>query len=486
MTKMQAVLSLLALLCIPAFGAAEAFKVTTDKTVDNSSLETIVQDVFRLSGAKTNDEKGIAIYNYLHSAIFHLAYPNEKNPGGVGPLKVLNAYGWGLCGGQHTVLKALFETAGWQVRYRGWQGHTTIETMYDDKWHYYDVFLKCYFWNKDKSSIAGQDDINKDASIVLDGPKDGRVPKESYLCCGDDAPGIVSGCKGSHPQGIAKHEDGWASVTGRDKNYSPLLTLSSGAAVRLEWKKEPSMMVADGVKGGVHTCGTKDFRNDPMRGPVFEHYGPRSYANGTFLYAPDFSKAADVADIELTKAKAAGGKLTAEGQGTAIFKANLPYPYASAKLETGFEGGDGKLSVSVDAGKTWKPAEAGDISAAVRQKYDVWIKAEFPGSLTKFALQGIIEHNRGAQPYLVNGKNTVTVSTKDNKLPQGSALSVTYAYQEATAPATRNQYNGTGVTYGETKVVKKEVTQLPLTFDIEVGGNTLPKMLYIERAAAGR
>jgi hypothetical protein len=35
-------------------------------------------------------------------------------------------------------------------------------------------------------------------------------------------------------------------------------------------------------------------------------------------------------------------------------------------------------------------------------------------------------------------------------------------------------------------VVKKEVAQLPFTFDIEVGGNTPPKMLYIERAVGGR
>ncbi|MGD0088405.1 MAG: hypothetical protein ABSE73_00630, partial [Planctomycetota bacterium] len=449
-------------------------------------LETIIQDVFRLSGAKTNDEKAIAIYDYLHSAIFHLAYPNEKAPQSVGPLKVLNVYGWGLCGGQHTVLKALFETAGWEVRYRGWSGHTTIETQYDGKWHYFDVFLKCYFWNKDKSSVAGQDDINSDPSIVLDGLKDGRVPKTSYLCCGDEAPGIVSGCKGSKPNAIAKHEDGWASVTGRDQGYTPLLTLSSGGAVRLEWKNEPKGMVADGAKGGVHTCGNKDFRNDALRGPILEHYGPRAWANGTFSYAPDFSKAGDVADIELLKAKAAGGKLVADGQGTAVFKASLAYPYAAAKLDAAFEGGEGKLAVSVDGGKTWQPAQAGDISPLVRQKYDVWIKAEFPGSLTRFALQATIEHNRCTLPYLVNGKNTVTVSTKDNKLPPDSVLSVTYAYQEATAPAKRNQYNGAGITYGEAKIAKKEATQLPLTFDIEVGGNTPPKMLCIERALSGK
>src|SRR5438874_425408 len=92
-----------------ALAEVRGFKVTTDKTVDATSLESIVRDVIAQAGARTNDEKAIAIYEYLHNTIFHHAYPTEAAPQSVGPLKVLNAYGWSLCGGQHTVLKALFE-----------------------------------------------------------------------------------------------------------------------------------------------------------------------------------------------------------------------------------------------------------------------------------------------------------------------------------------------------------------------------------------
>ena len=466
-----------------SIGAVDNFKVTTDRTVDSSSLESIVSDVIRLSGAKTNDEKGIALYNYLHEVLFHRNYACEKQPQSVGPLKVINVYGWGLCGGEHTVMKAVFEAAGWQVRYRGWSnpGHTTVEANYDGKWHYFDVFLKAYFWTKDKKTIAGQDDINADSSIVLEGAKDGRVPKESFLCCGDDAPGIVSGCKSSKAEPTAKHEDGWASVTGRDQGYSPLLTLRSGAALKLEWSSAPGMMVADGTDGK-HSCpNMKDIRNNPLLGPIFEHYGTRSYSNGKFTYTPDFAKAADVAEIELKGASAAGGKLNASGSGVAIFKLNLPYAYASAKIDAAFEGGEGKISISPDGGKTWQPAANGDVTAQVRQHYDVWLRIEFPGILNKLSVDATVEHNRGALPFLYNGKNAVTVSTSDNKLPAASVLTVTYAYQEATGPGKRNQFNGQGLTYGEIKTVSKEIAALPFTFDIDVGGTTPPKMLYIER-----
>jgi hypothetical protein len=464
-----------------AFGAAEGLKVTTDKTVDNSSLESIVADVTRLAGAKTNDEKAIAIYRYLHHTIFHWAYPTEKAPQSVGPLKVINSYGWGLCGGQHTVLKALYETAGWKCRYMGWPGHTTIEVNYDDKWHYFDTFMKCYYWTKDKSHVAGQEEIANDPFIVLDALKDGRAAPEN-LCCGDPPEDVVGGCKARKDCGDAK---GWASVTWRDDNYSPSLTLRSGSVLHLDWKAEPNGFAITG-KTPQHSCGTKDFRNDKELGPIMEHYGPRNWSDGTFVYAPDFSKAGDVADVTLTGAKADGDKLKAsDGKATAIFKLNLPYPYVTGKLNATFDG-EGKLFVSPDNGKSWQPAAVGDISPLVKQHYDVCVKAEFSGSLSKFSLEAEVEHNRSAQPYLFNGKNTITVATKDNKLPDGSVLSITYAYLEATAPEKRDQYNGKGVTYGDLKTVTKEVTALPFTFDIDVGGNEPPKMAYIERVVKGK
>jgi len=470
-----------ALAASSANAEARGFKVTTDKTVDATSLETIVKQVFERSGAKTNDEKAIAIYEYLHSTIFHWAYATEKAPQSVGPLKVLNAYGWGLCGGQHTVLKALYETAGWECRYVGWPGHTTVEVKYDGKWHYFDVFLKCYYWTKDKSHVASQEEIANDPSIVLDAVKEGRAARQN-LCCGDEPQGVVEGCKKRNVVGDSK---GWASVTWRDQNYSPLLSLPVGALVRLDWKAEPNGFAVDG-KAPQHSCGIKDIRSDPVLGPIAEHYGPRNWSDGLFVYAPDFSQAAAVADLELKGAEAKNGKLLAvNGKGSVICKLPLPYPYVSAKLETAVEGGNGEASVSTDAGKTWKPA-LGDISALVKQKYDLWLKVEFTGTLSKLRLEGMVEHNRGALPYLMIGKNKIAVVLDKGELPKGNVLVVTYSYQEATAPAKRNRFDGNGLTYGPTKTVTKEITSLPFNFEIDVEGNTPPKMLSLERAVRSK
>ena len=471
-------------LVLLACAAQDDLRVTTDRTVDARSLESIVRDVVRLSGAKTQDEKAIAIYEWLHQAIFHHAYPVEASPRSVGPLKVLQVYGWGLCGGQHTVLKALFEAAGWTVRYRSWSdpGHTTIEVLYDGRWHYFDVFLKCYFWMKDRSTVAGQDDIVKDPSIVLDALKDGRVPAHHYLCCGDNAEGVVRGCRSSKAHPPSGPENGWASVTGRDRDYAPRLRLPAGATLRLEWKGEPGRTAVDNK--ALHTCGNKDFRGDPVLGPLLEHYGPRSHSNGTFTYAPDFSRGADVADIALDGASAKDGRLVASGAGRAVFDLSLPYAYVDARVEAGFEGGEGRLSVSVDGGKTWRPAPPGELRGLVRQAYGLRLKAEFPGALTRLKVEAVVEHNRGVLPHLLPGANAVTVSAA-GPAPSDRKVAVEYAFQEATAPA-RTRWDGRGVTYAETKTVRRVLERLPETFTIDVGGNIPPKMLYLELSAEGR
>jgi hypothetical protein len=477
-------LSLLAVVAMSASASAgvKSFKVLTDKSIDTGSLESIVEGVLARSGAKTNDEKAIALYEWLHHTIFHNAYPVEAAPQSVGPLKVINVYGWGLCGGQHTVLKALFETAGWECRYVGWSdpGHTTVEVKYDGKWHYFDVFLKCYYWSRDKSHVVGQEEIAADPGLVLDAVKEGRAARQ-HLCCGDSAEDVIKGVKSRKVAGDSK---GWASVTWRDEGWSPRLNLASGASLRLDWKSEAAAFAVPG-KAPQHSCGNKDYRNDPVLGPVVEHYGVRNWSNGAFAYAPDFSKPADLADVSLKGAKAGGGKLV--GPGSAEFDLSLPYPFVSAKVEAAFEG-DGKLSISVDGGKTWKPVEAGDITAAVKQKYDVRLRAEFSGALTKLRAEGVVEHNRGALPHLVAGRNVITVSAEKGSLPVGASMVVSYSFQEATIadPAKRKRFDGSGITYGPVKTVTKEVTALPFTFEIDVGGNTPPKMISLERAVRAK
>ena len=112
------------------------------------------------------------------------------------------------------------------------------------------------------------------------------------------------------------------------------------------------------------------------------------------------------------------------------------------------------------------------------------MKAEFKGALASFRFEGLVEHNRGTLPALLPGANAVTVSAA-SALPAERTLTVSYVYQEATAPANRKRWDGQGLSYGEAKTSAHPLAKLPATFSIEVGGNTPPRMLALEIAASG-
>ena len=142
-----------------------AIKVQPDKAPDCSSLKSIVESVTR--DCKTNDEKAIAIYNFCQLALYHRAYPVGAGRD-AGPeahqllrLELVRRAALGRVGA--------VDAAGWEHRFVGWNGHTTVEAKYDGRWHYLDVFLKFYAWQPDGQggrTIASQDELTKNAETL--------------------------------------------------------------------------------------------------------------------------------------------------------------------------------------------------------------------------------------------------------------------------------------------------------------------------------
>ncbi len=102
-------------------GLVSQIKVLPDKAPDCSSLKSMVDSITR--ECKTNDEKAIAIYNFMQLTHYHFAYPGE--PGGLPVLKEINCYGWSLCGGLHSQQSALWRQLGW-----GWVTSDTLARNY--------------------------------------------------------------------------------------------------------------------------------------------------------------------------------------------------------------------------------------------------------------------------------------------------------------------------------------------------------------------
>ncbi len=433
-----------------------SIKVTTDRAPDCSSLKSIVESVTR--GCKTDDAKMIALYNFCRYDHYHHAYPSEK--GGVSALKFINVYGFGLCGGQHTVQAALWEAAGYPWRYRGWSnpGHTTVEVQYGGRWHYIDTFLKFYTWmpdpkNPQQKTIAGQEDIRANPALVSDmfmrdparkvwylkndqldyvGDKVHSICS-SFLVCGDALPGVISGVKSSRDSGSPR---GWGGIRFDGDEYSSDVDLGCGYSLSLDWNKVDEGWYFRGHKQGPrHTCGDKDYRNCAAIGPLLEPYAGladrRTWSNGTFAFRPDFSSDAcldslkDAQNITLKSGKLIPTKSDKPGR----FVVEMSSPYVTSKASIRIEGGNAKFAIATDKSlRQFAPVAADKLNEATRGLYSYALQVSFTGPITKFEINSLVQHNQESLPYLAPGNNKVTIAVANPQQLKKTPLVLTYAY----------------------------------------------------------
>jgi len=495
-------------------------KVQPDKAPDCSSLKAIVESVTR--DCKTNDEKAIAIYNFMQLSHYHRNYPNE--PGGIPVLKEINTYGWSLCGGLHSEESALWRELGWGWRFVGWNGHTTVEAQYDNKWHYLDVFLKFYAWKSDPNApggrtIASEDDLTADSkglildAFVLDKSRGAVYAKDNqfesigvkanwmapaFLSCGDTINDVIGGLK-THKN--AGSPEGWNAINHATGNYSTDVDLAPGYSLTNTWESVDAGWFWAGSKiAPQHTCGNKDLRNSPDAGLILEPYAQhvRSYADGTLLFAPDFSGDAFLKSFAAkSNVKYERGSLVPEkADALASVTALLRSPYLMTKASGVAEGAD-SFEISTDGGKTFKLAELADFSAAVKGQVAALARVSFKSSLKSLKLEAIVQNNPGSLPYLSPGKNVINVSVADPSALGGNKLVVTYAY----APGFRSksfeqlcldgkevakQHNAT---WAENPIVVQKIfgaKDLPAKFEIDVPTPkdkfpVYPRMLFVRR-----
>ena len=430
-------------------------KVLPDKAPDCSTLKFIADTVTR--GCQTNDQKAIAIYNFMQLTHYHHAYPSET--GGLPVLKEINSYGWSLCGGLHAEQSALWRQLGWDWRFVGWDGHTTVEAKYDGKWHYLDVFLKFYAWMPDPSApggrtIAGEDDLAKNSAtlvqnaFILDRNRNCVYAKDNqfvrtanaanwrapaFLCCGDILQDVINGLK-THRG--SDHSEGWAAIVHADGGYSADVNLAPGFFLTNTWDRiEDAWFWSGSKKPPQHTCGGhKDTRNDPGIGLILEPYvtskPARSYANGILTFAPDFSTDAFLRSFVSTRnVKWENNRLLpADSANPGVVVVALASPYVIARA-SGLATGADSAEVSTDGGQVFRPIDLKEFSEVVKGQVAVQVRLTFRQALTALKLKAIVQNNAGSLPYLSPGRNTIAVSAADPQALGDNKLVITYAYR---------------------------------------------------------
>ena len=497
-----------------------AIKVQPDKAPDCSSLRSIVESVTR--DCKTNDERAIAIYNFCQLALYHRATPAE--PSGIAALKLIHCYGWSLCGGQHAVESALWREAGWEHRFVGWNGHTTVEAKYDGRWHYLDVFLKFYAWQPDGQggrTIASQDELTKNAetliknAFVLDRVRGCVYAKDNpfvingehanwraaaFLACGDTLEDVIAGLKTHRPAGQGRDWNGIEHATG---NYSTDLNLAPGWALTNLWDPvEGNWYWPDQTIPPAHTCGHKDTVNDPGIGLILEPYlnskPARSYGTGRLTFSPDFSTEACLRGfVECENVKHASGMLLpidVARPASVVLKLQSPYLLTAAG---GQAAGADRVEVSTDDGKTYQPVELRDFGSAVKGRMSALVKIGFQTALKSLRIEALVQNNPGSLPYLSPGKNVVAVTVADAPALGDNKLVVTYAYQLGSRSKSFDQLCDEGkeiarqhnATWSDSvTIVQKTFTarDLPASFEIDCptpAGRypVYPRMIFLRR-----
>jgi hypothetical protein len=499
----------------------EDIKVLCDRAPDCTSLKALVESVTR--ECRTDEQRAIALYNVCRYLIYHHAYPSE--PGGISALKLINVYGWALCGGEHTVLAALAEAAGYPWRYRGWSnpGHTTVEIFFGGRWHYLDTFLKFWVWAPDPAqpgrwTIASQEDIRARPELVTKGLVFDEARRVWYfahdrfeirgekanwlaaalLVCGDSPEGVLSGVRSSRDAGSPR---GWGAIRFDDPEYTTAIHLGPGYRLDLSWDKEPDGWFFAGSRNPPqHTCGDKDYRNCPAIGPILEPYAGterrRTWSNGRLVFAPDLRFPSSLAGLEkVENAAVVGGKLVpVEKARPATIVIPMASPYVVAKVILVVEPAEVKLRVSKD-GKVFTAVDLASLTEAVRGSYRYWLEMTFSQPIERLELTSVVQHNQEALPYLAPGRNRITVGVANPELLKRYRLVVTYAYSPGWRERTPEEICRAGAEIARAHyarwseqpvVVQKIIDKVPYEFEILVptplGKQPVyPRMLFLRR-----
>lgn len=491
--------------CTPAQAALKKVWVTTNRTVDCSSLDTILRDVIK--PGMTDEQKVVALFNFYRSVVFH--HRNTRDS--ADPIKLFNILGYTLCGTQGATNCALLRKAGFEARVVCWPNgaHTFYEVKYGGRMHVLDTMTNFYVYTRGKDKhIADMAELKADPSLALKAKAEGRACP-GFLMCGDSAKAFTRGARTLNRHAVSS-------------SYSPKeLSLYKGMEFTRFWDcRDRPCPKAYNPKyvGPLHACGSKDERSAEN----FHNWAPylvrnlsnktksyRHWGSGRVVYSPAL-RAGDWSDSTLAADNLASGKNDEEPAlhpakaGTEAvweFEIRIPYYITEGVLYLTAQRKNTndvlRAEVSTNGGQKWTKAWEADGTGKQTAHTDLTplIVKPCPGrfnyrlrfimqaaknaadvGLNNIYLRTSFQHNFMSAPALLPGKNKVTVEAapakEGEKFP---AFEVIYRLQ-AGKPWERKIVKGGkeivrhGITWDSSPVteIKWTVKKSPATFEAEL------------------
>lgn len=156
--------------------------VTSPNATDLHSIASMLASP-RLAG-KTGQELAVALWRLIldkAEGLYHYCPATERLTGHYvyDPVKLLNVFGWSICGVTANTLAVLYADAGFQgARIASVQGHEATEVYYDGAWHLLDGDLQAYHRKHPprEAEIASYADCLADPTLI----SDQQNPSEPY------------------------------------------------------------------------------------------------------------------------------------------------------------------------------------------------------------------------------------------------------------------------------------------------------------------
>ncbi|MBT4512620.1 MAG: hypothetical protein HOC20_10485 [Chloroflexi bacterium] len=496
--------------------------VTTDRSVNCFSAATIVEDLTR--GLDNPQDKSIAVFNFFQRTMFPFSnraeYPFPQNDQShmFDFVRMVNVYGYALCTQNNWMFAGFLNQSGFVEEARGISvpGHGTAEVKWGGKWHFMDAIVGCYALNRTDGQIASIDEIVADPSLLGKAKAQGRA---SVPFCPWDAEELYPfDALAQFDQWYTYRKYGLNFLLDALPHYKPAgpgepvshtmaFGMRPGFRLTRMWDKLPGMYNLSyeyyrnkNTRGRTtpsqsllppHHPANSLQEHDALNFPLLKAYGKqingktsyRYYANGVLCYQDNFCDERILQGADSVKAlrvDTESGVLSLEpgrDTGEVILTFSLPYVFVGGKVSFRVEmvdGGWAAAFMDVPSGVQWvslgMASSGGDFSFSIPQemimeRYEFRIKLRLHGAhgpasvkLHQLKAEGVCQLNMHSLPFLAPGSNRVNVQAQT--LPQGTALAVTYKWQE----------NGWDRT--DSQVVKKAGT----SYTIDVAGEEYPRM----------
>ena len=484
----------------PLAAGVQDVKVTTDTSIDCSSLQSIARDLYR--NCKTDETKAIATWYFVRRMHFHWPHIPTWDS-----IDLINSYGIALCGYQSHMFCQICDAGGVKARTMHPNQHVIAEAHYDGAWHMFDCQVGWYALNR-KGAVASCAELKADPTLVTDAVKDNRASKP-YFQCRDDPRG------GTNYAATAR-----VGRAVKAPKRRLIINLRRGESITRCWgnEKKPWYQLKDnrGFVSPRHGCTAQEIdANDPVNWPYWKPYAEvrsregqpvrygikRYYGNGRLVYEPNLSTDAFIGDLPAgamvgVKARSQDGKgpnlhpAEAGEEGSVTVAIDTPYIATDAWLDaTALRKGDQDvLAVYARTSNRggWKQVFRADKTGKVdirklSLKEQAWESHRF---LVKFVLKAgadvsdvgidslkittVFMNNMYALPYFMPGKNTLTVTAGEGADLKQNKLTLEYAWEEA----------------GKEKTLTKTIDKLPFTTTVEVAGKELPRMKSVKLSVA--